>query len=170
MTNPPLPTKAKAEFEGDCFGKYYLKTAPECQVCLVARRCRRAGKRNAVKEETMATKTKEKKAVKQPKEKKEETAEKARPLSKRYLKDKENCSLRVGSAGWAVYSVLREECGKKLTATELASKTTVFCKQAKKAGTHIKFNPDAKIPIMLRIFTKLGLIVYAGEGEYKKMI
>jgi len=171
------PTRAAVEFDGDCYGKLYLKTAPECKVCLVRKQCRRAAKsddpdvKDLKENEMMATKKAKKEKVE-----KHEEADKARPLSKKYKKDKENCGFRKGSAGWAAYVTLIEECGKLFTAEELSAKTLVFCKKLNKNKDvreqygKVTYHSDSKTPIMMRVFRDLGLIVYNGEGEYKKLV
>jgi hypothetical protein len=145
----------------------------------VSRHCRKASKhddpdvKDLKENEMMATK-KVKKAEKS--EAKHDEAEKAKPLSKKYKNDKANAGFRKASAGWAAYVALTEECGKKFTAEELSAKTTVLCKklnkdkEVKKQYGKISYNAESKTPIMLRVFRDMGLIVYAGEGEYKKLI
>jgi hypothetical protein len=125
-------------------------------------------------ENDMAGKKKAKKEDKA--EKKEEKKEiKVVPVSKKYKKDKENCGMRPGSAGWAVYKVLSEVIDKRaeFTVEELSNKTRVFCKMkevVKEFGGKIDFNPEAKLPIMLRAFTDWGLVQKTGDDEYKKVI
>lgn len=171
MDNPTRrPTKAEAEFEGDCFGKLYKKDAAECLICLVAKQCRRVCKlivKPENEEQDMAKKMKKGKKEKEVKAEKPAKEPKVVALSKQYKADKENFGMREGSAGWAVFKVLAEGIHKRaeFTAEELANKTRVFCKTAK-----IKFNQDAKLPIMLRIFQAKGLIQKIGKEEYKKVI
>jgi hypothetical protein len=119
--------------------------------------------------EMMATKKKAEKVAKH-------EEEKPKPLSKKYKDDKDNAGFRVGSAGWVAYVSLVEECGKKFTAEELSAKTLVLCKkfnkdkEVREKHGKITYNAASKTPIMLRVFRDMGLIVYSGEGEYRKLI
>lgn len=157
----PRPTKAEVEFEGDCFGTLYNKKAPECTVCLVSKQCRWKTRGfdevKDKKEITMAVKEKELLAKKK--------EEKVVKLSSAYKNDHENAGFRPGSAGWAIYQVLREALHKPkhFTDEELRNKAKVFMKEEK-----IKCDVDSKVPVMVGIFRKMGLIVKIGKGEYKR--
>jgi hypothetical protein len=171
------PTSAAVEFDGDCYGKLYSKTAPECNACIVRKRCRRSIVPD-LKEDDMAKKNKKEKVEKKEAKAEKELEVKVRPVAKAFKKDKENFGLRPGSAGWAIYQTMRECLDKKFSVEELATKTTVFCKlkETKEAFEGaIKFNADAKVPIMLRHFVKSGLIqrIKKGKGgndEYKQVV
>jgi hypothetical protein len=162
MINPPRPTKAKVEFEGDCFGSLFLKTAPECQSCLVARKCRKVTKRSVIAKGQEQEKGDEAVAKKNKKDKKDKQ-DKPEKKSK-----KQSGDFREGSFTWAMAQVLEGgliKKGKTFDLDEMAKKTKMLCQQPE---LKIKFKPN-RLPLMMPELVKQGYAKKVGKGEFKNV-